>query len=122
KLIETLAGRGDIVLGVATGKSRRGVAALFEREGLSDLFMTIQTADDHPSKPHPSMILKAMAETGCAPAETVMVRDTTFDIEMALSAGVGAVGVDWGYHPGEALIAAGAHAVADHCQGLQLAI
>ncbi len=52
--------RDDMVLGIATGKSRRGVARILEREGWHGHFLTIQTADDHPSKPHPSMILRAM--------------------------------------------------------------
>lgn len=120
--IEALAARDDVALGVATGKSRRGVAALFERERLSELFVTIQTADDHPSKPHPSMILKAMSETACEPVETIMIGDTTFDVEMALSAGAGAIGVGWGYHPSEALTAAGAHALVDRCLDLEPAI
>lgn len=120
--IEALAARDDVVLGVATGKSRRGVAVLFERERLTDLFVTIQTADDHPSKPHPSMILKAMSETACEPIETIMIGDTTFDVEMARSAGAGAIGVGWGYHPREALTAAGAHALVDRCLDLELAI
>jgi phosphoglycolate phosphatase len=109
--VEMLAARGDVLLGVATGKSRRGVARLFEREGWHSHFVTIQTADDNPSKPHPSMILKAMAETGVAPEHTVMIGDTSFDMEMARSAGVGAVGVAWGYHTADRLRAAGAHVV-----------
>lgn len=121
-VIETLAAREDVVLGVATGKSRRGVAALFEREGLTDLFTTIQTADDHPSKPHPSMIFKAMSEADSGPDETVMIGDTTFDIEMALGANVGAIGVEWGYHPKEALIASGADLVVARAHGLETAI
>ncbi len=109
--VAMLAGRGDVLLGVATGKSRRGVARLFDREGWHGHFVTIQTADDNPSKPHPSMILKAMAETGIAPKHTVMVGDTSFDMEMARSAGVGAVGVAWGYHTADRLWDAGAHVV-----------
>jgi phosphoglycolate phosphatase len=109
--VAMLAARGDVLLGVATGKSRRGVARLFDREGWHSHFVTIQTADDNPSKPHPSMILKAMAETGVEPEHTVMVGDTSFDMEMALSAGVGAVGVAWGYHTADRLRAAGAHVV-----------
>jgi phosphoglycolate phosphatase len=110
--VTAFAGRDDIVLGVATGKSRRGVARLLEREGWHGHFLTIQTADDHPSKPHPSMILRAMAEAEVGPAATVMVGDTTFDIEMARNARVGAVGVGWGYHAPELLRHAGAHALA----------
>lgn len=122
ELITALAARDDVVLGVATGKSRRGVAVLFEREGLDEFFTTIQTADDHPSKPHPSMILKAMAEVDSRPERTVMIGDTTFDIEMARAAGTSAIGVRWGYHPSELLVAAGAHVMVDDCQGLETAI
>lgn len=110
--IMALAARDDVLLGVATGKSRRGVAMLFEREGLDIYFHTIQTADTHPSKPHPSMIETAIAEAGGHADQTVMIGDTTFDIEMARSAGVGALGVAWGYHPTAALTEAGAHHVA----------
>ncbi len=116
--IKTLAARSDVLLGVATGKSRRGVAALFERFAIAPHFVTIQTADTHPSKPHPSMILTAMAEAGAEAARTVMIGDTTYDIEMARAAGVGAIGVSWGYHPSVALEAAGAHVIVDHCKEL----
>jgi phosphoglycolate phosphatase len=111
--VTALAGRDDVVLGVATGKSRRGVARLLEREGWVGHFLTIQTADDHPSKPHPSMIFRAMSDAGAGPEETVMVGDTTFDIEMARSARVGAIGVGWGYHTPAQLVRAGAHVVAE---------
>jgi phosphoglycolate phosphatase len=108
--IAALRRRGD-VLGIATGKSKRGVARLLEREGWLADFHTIQTADDHPSKPHPSMILQAMAEAGAEPEATVMIGDTSFDMAMARSAGVGAIGVGWGYHAVDRLQAAGAHAI-----------
>lgn len=107
-VIEELAARDDVVLGVATGKSRRGVDVLFEREGLARYFSTIQTADDHPSKPHPSMILKGMRETLARPDQTVMIGDTTYDMDMARAAGVVALGVAWGYHEVGELKAAGA--------------
>jgi phosphoglycolate phosphatase len=113
--IETLGGRDDVVLGIATGKSRRGVDRLFAREGWAHRFTTVQTADDHPSKPHPAMLHAAMAETGVEPERTVMVGDTTFDMEMARAAGVGALGVGWGYHSVRQLQQAGAHAVIDAC-------
>jgi len=109
--IAALAGRPDRLLGVATGKSRRGVKRLFDREQWHAHFATIQTADDHPSKPDPSMILRAMEETGAEPADTVMVGDTAYDIEMARNAGVGAIGVGWGYHATARLRSAGAHAL-----------
>jgi phosphoglycolate phosphatase len=116
--IATLARREDVVLGIATGKSRRGVARILTREGWQAHFLTIQTADDNPSKPHPAMILRAMDETGVGPASTLMIGDTTYDIEMARSAEVGAVGVAWGYHPRERLWQAGAHVVAETGEGL----
>ena len=105
-------GIAKVELGIATGKSRRGVARLLEREGWHGTFLTIQTADDHPSKPHPSMIQTAMAETGARPENTVMIGDTVFDMEMAVAARTHAIGVDWGYHEPEELTAAGARHVA----------
>jgi|SRR5581483_943829 len=110
--VAALARRDDIVLGIATGKSRRGVARILERERWVGHFTTIQTADDHPSKPHPSMILRAIAETGADLSRTVMVGDTTYDMEMARNAGVGAVGVAWGYHEPARLSLTGARAIA----------
>jgi phosphoglycolate phosphatase len=109
--IAAFAGRDDLLLGIATGKSRRGIDRLFEREGWGPHFATIQTADEHPSKPHPAMVLAAMAETDMQPEATVMVGDTSFDMEMARAAGVGALGVAWGYHDAEELHDAGAHEV-----------
>lgn len=116
--IDALSGRPDVVLGIATGKSRRGIDRLFKREGWTEHFLTVQTADDHPSKPHPAMVLAAMAEARVGPKRTVMVGDTTFDMEMALAAGSGALGVAWGYHPVEELREAGAHGVVETCKHL----
>ena len=107
-------------LGLATGKSRRGVAAILTREQLGELFHTIQTADTHPSKPDPSMLLSAMADVGCTPDQTLMIGDTTFDMDMAKAAGVRGIGVAWGYHPVAELHLAGAHFVA-HDAGALLA-
>lgn len=104
--------RAGWLLGVATGKSDRGLALCLTHHGLIDRFVTLQTADRHPSKPHPSMLLTAMAEAGAAPATTVMIGDTSFDIDMAVAAGVRSIGVAWGYHAPDELIAAGAQAVA----------
>ncbi len=120
--IAALVERGDVLLGIATGKSRRGVARLLEREGWHGTFLTIQTADDHPSKPHPSMIMAALAEAGAAPDATVMVGDTSFDMAMARSAAVGALGVGWGYHRPDLLVAAGAHSVVMDGESLLTAI
>ncbi|HWK41853.1 MAG TPA: HAD-IA family hydrolase [Croceibacterium sp.] len=110
-LLHALHGKGW-VLGVATGKSDRGLKATLHTHALLDLFATLQTADRHPSKPHPSMLEQAMAETFARPADTVMIGDTVFDIEMARAAGCRAIGVAWGYHAPEELIASGAEAVA----------
>jgi phosphoglycolate phosphatase len=100
------------MLGVATGKSDRGLNLCLTGHGIIDRFMTLQTADRHPSKPHPSMVETAMAEAGAAPETTVMIGDTTYDIEMAVNAGVRGIGGAWGYHRPEALLDAGAIAVA----------
>lgn len=104
-----LAARPNTALSLATGKSREAVDSLFAREGLASLFSSIQTADTHPSKPHPSMLLEAMAETGSQSRDTVMVGDSTYDCEMAQALGVAFIGVTWGYHPPEALAKAGAN-------------
>lgn len=101
------------LLAVATGKSRRGLEATLGRHGLLERFVTLQTADEPPGKPDPAMLRRAMAAGGASAATTVMVGDTTFDIEMGRRAGVAALGVGWGYHPPEALAAAGAVAVLD---------
>lgn len=106
-------------LAVATGKSDRGLDACLAAHGIADLFVSLQTADRHPSKPHPAMLEAALFEAGALPGEAVMIGDTTFDIDMARAAGVRALGVAWGYHsPGE-LIAAGADAVAADCIELE---
>lgn len=104
--LDALAAQPDVVLGVATGKSRRGLDHVLDAHGLRDRFVTLQVADDHPSKPHPSMLHTALRETGAAQA--VMVGDTTFDMDMATNAGLPGLGVAWGYHPAQALADAGA--------------
>jgi phosphoglycolate phosphatase len=106
------------LLGVATGKSDRGLRLVLEHHGLHPRFVTLQTADRHPSKPHPSMIELAMAEAGASPETTVMIGDTSYDMMMARAAGTRALGVAWGYHPPHELSAAGAHAVAETVAGL----
>lgn len=108
-----LEGRDDVFLGIATGKSRRGVAHLLDRHGWHQVFSTIKTADDAPSKPHPGMILQAMAELDVAPEDTLMIGDSSFDMAMARSAGVASIGVSWGFQPVAALEEAGAEAVVD---------
>ena len=109
--IAALAESPGVWLGIATGKSRRGVDRLIAAQHWDGMFATIQTADNHPSKPHPSMILTALAETGVDGDAAAMIGDTTFDITMAVSAGVHPVGVGWGYHEASALLACGAEVV-----------
>lgn len=104
----------EIFLGIATGKNRRGLTRVLERHGLAPRFHNFKTADDGPGKPHPHLLLAAMAEVGAEPGETVMVGDTTYDIEMARAAGCLAVGVTWGNHEAARLEAAGAHCVIGH--------
>jgi phosphoglycolate phosphatase len=109
-----LAARPGLKLGIATGKSRRGVARVVERLGWEGLFATIRTADDAPSKPDPTMLFQALAETGAPAHETVFVGDTTYDMDMARAAAIRGIGVAWGYHPPEALLRAGAERILAH--------
>ncbi|MDP4024511.1 HAD-IA family hydrolase [Methylobacterium sp. NEAU 140] len=113
ELLDRLRARDDVLMGLATGKSRRGVDRLVEHYGWENWFVTTQSADDAPSKPDPAMLLQAMAEAGATPDATVMVGDTTFDMAMAVSAGAVAIGVAWGYHPPGALYGAGAVTVVE---------
>lgn len=112
ELVDTLHRRDDVLLGLATGKSRRGVAHLLDRQGWQQRFATVQTADTNPSKPDPAMVLMACAEAGVAPEATTLVGDTVFDMAMAKAAGARGIGVTWGYHPAETLIPGGAAALA----------
>jgi len=110
-LVAALHGLGW-VLGVATGKSQRGLEHCLATHGLTNSFATLQTADHHPSKPHPSMIETALAETGIEAGRCVMIGDTQFDMAMAVNAGVRGLGVDSGYHTAQELLDAGAEVVA----------
>ncbi|MDC0738347.1 HAD-IA family hydrolase [Cognatishimia sp. SS12] len=105
-VIDQLHADPETLLGVATGKSRRGLDKLLDGHGLRKYFVTQQVADHHPSKPHPAMVLEALNETGVSPDRAVMVGDTSYDMEMAKAAGVFAIGVDWGYHHAAQLTAA----------------
>lgn len=100
------------LLAVATGKSDRGLRHCLEGHGLRERFLSLQTADGHPSKPHPAMALAAMAEAGAEPERSVVIGDTAWDMGMAKAAGAGAVGVLWGYHEEAELLRGGAQGVA----------
>ena len=106
-------------LAVATGKSDRGLQSVLAAHGLTDLFVSLQTADRHPSKPHPAMLEAALFEAGATPNQAVMIGDTTFDIDMARAANVRAVGVAWGYHEPDELTHAGAESVAQEVAELE---
>ena len=111
ELLDALAADGWL-LGVATGKSDRGLKFCLEGHGLGDRFVTLQTADRNPSKPHPGMALAAMAEAGAEPNRTIFVGDTGWDMGCARNAGAGAIGAGWGYHEVGELVAEGAYGVA----------
>lgn len=100
------------LLAVATGKSDRGLRHCLEQHGIHARFASLQTADSHPSKPHPSMVEQAIADAGAVPETTIVVGDTSFDMAMARAAGASGIGAGWGYHEPEELIRAGALAVA----------
>lgn len=103
------------LLGIATGKSRRGLDAMLESHRLTGRFVTLQTGDAAPGKPAPDMLLRAMEETGAGPGTTAMIGDTSFDMLMARNAGTVAIGVSWGYHGEDELRECGAkHVLADY--------
>ncbi len=110
-LLDALAAQDDTLLGIATGKSRRGLVELLEMHGLGARFLTMQVADDHPSKPHPAMLHAALAATGVEAGAATMIGDTEFDMEMARMAGLRGLGAGWGYHDAARLRAAGAEQV-----------
>jgi phosphoglycolate phosphatase len=112
ELLDTLEADGWL-LAVATGKSDRGLSLCLDCHGLVDRFVSLQTADRHPSKPHPSMVEQAMADAGALPETTIVIGDTAFDMGMAVSAGAIGIGAGWGYHEAHEMLDAGAIAVAN---------
>lgn len=111
--LDLLRARPGMLLGIATGKGLSGVHRLLALHGLADHFVTLQTPDHNPSKPHPGMLESAMRETGVDAADMVMIGDTTFDIEMGVAAGCKTIGVTWGYHDPNELVSAGASVLID---------
>ncbi len=116
--VNALAQRDDLLLGIATGKSLRGVHHLFDERGWHGRFATVQTSDGHPSKPHPAMVLKALAETGMSPADALMIGDASYDMAMGRAAGVRTLGVTWGYHTRDQLMASGAERLVESYEDL----
>ncbi len=102
EMLRDLAAEGYL-LAVATGKSRRGLDYVLDQTDLRGVFHSTRTADEAFSKPHPQMLLDILDNLGVAPREAVMVGDTTYDLEMARSARMAAVGVCSGGHPREDL-------------------
>ena len=109
-------------LGIATGKSQRGLLRLLDAHGITDLFATLQTADFYPSKPDPAMARAAIAQASVRADRCVVIGDTSFDMAMAKSAGAHAVGVAWGGHGEAELLVAGAAEVVSHPEMLVTAI
>jgi phosphoglycolate phosphatase len=121
-VLAKLAAKEGVALGIATGKSRRGVLRFIEENGLQGIFSTIQTANDAPSKPHPAMLLQAMEETGVSADATVMIGDTSYDMIMAACANAEGIGVTWGYHTPADLKLAGARTVVSSFSALERAL
>lgn len=112
ELLDALEAEGWL-LAVATGKSDRGLRLCLESHDLHTRFVSLQTADRHPSKPSPEMALAAMADAGAAGEHTLIVGDTSFDMAMAVAAGATGIGAAWGYHERAELLSAGASVVAE---------
>ena len=110
------------LMGVATGKAMRGLERTLSHHELMGRFVTHQTADRARGKPHPEMMLNAMSETGVEAEHTVMIGDTTYDVEMAANAGVKSIGVAWGYHETGELMDAGAMVVVHTADELMQAL
>jgi phosphoglycolate phosphatase len=89
-------------LAVATGKSRRGLDEALQTVQLKGLFSGTRTADETASKPNPLMLLELMREFGCEPERTLMIGDTTHDLQLAANAGTARIGVSFGAHQAEA--------------------
>jgi phosphoglycolate phosphatase len=91
------------LLGIATGKSRKGLDRALGAAGLSELFAASRCADETHPKPHPAMLLELMQELKVRAGEALMIGDTSHDMQMARAAGVDAVAVAYGAHPEEGL-------------------
>lgn len=111
-----------VLLGIVTGKGRRGLMATLESHELTDRFAVLVTADDAPGKPHPGMALKALDMAGATPENAVVIGDTVYDMKMANAAKIGSIGVSWGYHTPEALRDAGADLMVETAAELPRAV
>ncbi|MCP8882010.1 HAD-IA family hydrolase [Devosia sp. XJ19-1] len=120
--LHLLHGQAETVMGIATGKGLQGVHRLTQMHEIAKFFSTLQTPDHNPSKPHPGMMLRAMGETGADPSQTVIIGDTSFDMEMGKAAGTKTIGVTWGYHHADDLRGAGADILIESYDALAAAI
>ena len=118
---ETIADLHDtgFLLAVATGKSRRGLERAFETSGLRGLFHGSRCADESISKPHPAMLLELMDEFNVTPERTLMIGDTSHDLQMAANAGVASVAVSFGAHSRDSLLALNPLTCADNWSELK---
>jgi phosphoglycolate phosphatase len=110
--LEGLARQGHL-LAIATGKGRRGLERALDRTGLRSRFVASRCADEGFSKPHPGMLQALMEELAIPAQATLMIGDTTHDLQMAGNAGVCSVAVSYGAHPRESLLALGPETCAD---------
>lgn len=110
------------LIAMATGKSHRGIRAIFEMHPLEPYFDTIWCADDGPGKPHPFMVEQAMNALGCEPHQSLIIGDAIHDIAMGRNAGIHTMGVSWGFGRADELEAAGAHEVLHDYSSLNLAL
>ena len=118
ELLTELSAAG-FLLGVATGKSRSGLERDLDATGLKPLFHATRCADESFSKPHPAMLLEISEELGVSVAATLMIGDTTHDLEMACNASISGVAVSYGAHPREHLLARQPIACVDSVAGLR---
>ena len=116
-MLEALKARGHL-LGVATGKSRRGLDDALGTSALRGLFDATRTADETASKPDPRMLIELMDEFQVAPERTLMIGDTTHDLLLARNAGAASVGVSYGAHNHASFEGFGARHVAHSTAGL----
>ena len=112
-LLHELSGLADALLGIATGHRSDTIAPALQALRWTEFFQTIQAADTAPSKPHPAMLLQALAATGVEAKDAIFIGDTTFDMQMAEAAQLRSIGVAWGHHGADRLRAAGAYHVAE---------
>ncbi|MGE6740093.1 HAD-IA family hydrolase [Allorhizobium pseudoryzae] len=117
-VIETLGARDDLLLGAVTGKSRRGLDLVLDTHDFRKVFVVGRTADDCPSKPHPAMVTECCDEMGVRPADTLVIGDAIYDMQMAKAAGATAIGVSWGYASVAQLRDAGADVIVDDPRAL----